>query len=137
MSDCIAYDDDGSVMTYYTINTISPLEFSSQAKQLSLFHLQNIENAEDINVNSMLPILLYDKITGLQTHIMCARPGYNNTIRRQQATMWSEFLNGSEWVSDKYYYLEDSPDPAVIKSKMCFVLGNTDDVLHYLGLEVK
>jgi hypothetical protein len=134
-TDYIAHDDDGSIMTLYTINTISPVEYETEAKELSLFHLVHVESSTDTDVNTMLPLNLYDINTGIRTHVMCARPGYQNTIRNQQATMLAENLNGATWVSDTYFYLEDNPDVNLIKSKMCFVLGDKSQFLNYLGLE--
>ena len=130
----IALDDDGSPMTLYMINTIAPVAHADAARELALFHLQQIEGTRDSDVNQMLPTLLYDVNTNAITHIMCARHGYNNTIRNQQATMLADNLNGNTWVSDTYFYLEDNPDIATVKSKMCFVLGDTAAVLQYLGL---
>lgn len=134
MTECIAHDDDGTVMTLHTINTIAPVEYEHEAKTLALFHLQNVEGASDTDINSMLPMNLYDA-NGVKTHIMCARPGYENTIRNQQATMMADYLNGSNWVSDTYFHLADSPDISLLKSKMCFILGDTVELLKYLELE--
>lgn len=137
MTECIAYDDDSSIMTLYILNTIAPIAYAQQARELALFHLQNVDCTSDTDVNRMLPDLLYDKVTGEQTHIMCSRNAYDNTIRNQQATMTAESLNGSNWVSDTYFYLEDNPDINIIKSKMCFILGDKENTLNYLGLEVR
>lgn len=137
LPECTAIDDDGSLMTLHTINTIAPILFATEARELAFFHLHNVENSFDDESIIMLPVDLFDKFTRLNTHIMYARPGYNNTIRKQQATMWAESLNGVPWISDTYYYLEDKPDPLIIKSKMCFVLGDTDKLLVHLGLTTK
>lgn len=137
MSECIAYDDDGSIMTLYTLNTIAPTHYSNEARALALFHLKNVDNTSDSDVNGMLPDQLYDIDTGEQTHIMCSRPGYDNTIRSQYATMLAENLNGGNFVSDIYFYLSDKPDIDTIKSKMCLVIGDRLELLRYLGLEVK
>lgn len=137
-SECVAFDDDGSLMSLYTINTIAPVLFALPSKELASFHIKYVENSlENLTVEQMLPIELYDKKTGIRTHIMNARPGYENTIRNQQATMWAESLNGVPWISDTFFYLEDKPDPELIKSKMCFVLGDTNKLLSYLGFTPK
>lgn len=136
MTDYIAFDDDGSPMTLYTINTISPIEYEQEAKAISLFHLQSVDCTSDDDIDSMLNIKLYD-INGNLTHIMCSRPGYNNTIRNQIATMTAENLNGKDWVSDIYFFLNDNPDIDTIKTKFCFVLGDYNDLLTYLSLEAR
>lgn len=132
MSETIAIDDDGQVMSLFTLNTICPIQHKDEARAIALFHLNRVEYCSDNDVNKMLPDNLY---TGDNlTHIMCARPSYINGARLQNATMSAEFLNGKEWVSDEFFYLEDNPDKDVIKNKFCFVIGDTQELLNYLGL---
>ena len=137
MTDCIAYDDDGSIMTLRTLNTITPIEKLTESRTIALFHLQNVEMCSDNNVNAMLPEALGPIGIDETTHYMCARPGYDNTIRNQLATMTAEFLNGNTWVSDQAFYLEDNPDIPTILGKFCFIMGDKSAVLSYLGLEIK
>lgn len=132
MSQTIALDDNGEAMTLFTLNTICPIEHKDEARAIALFHLTCVESLSDSDVNKMLPDNLY--IDGNLTHIMCSRPSYINGARLQNATMTAEFLNGKDWVSDTFFYLEDNPDKDLIKSKFCFVIGDTDAVLQYLGL---
>jgi len=136
MDECIAYDDDGSIMTCYTLNTIAPIEYARKARELSLFHLMYVDKTQDRNVEAMLPTKLYNS-KGELTHIMCARPGYNNTVRSQMATVTAENLNGELWVSDTFFYLEDKPDIELVKSRFCLVLGDFQEFITYLGLEAK
>lgn len=137
LNECIAYDDDGSIMTRTTINTLTPIAYVAEARAIALFHLQNVEGSTDSDVNTMLPVALGPIGVDIITHYSCSRPGYDNTIRNQIATMAAEFLNGTLWVSDQYYYIEDIPDVNLIKAKFCFVLGDENEVLAYLGLERK
>ena len=136
MTECIALDDDGSPMSYYTMNTISPIEYADEARAISLFHLQQIDCTGENDVSTMLPTRLYDS-DGNLTHIMCSRPGYDNTVRNQMATMTAESLNGKDWVSDTYFFLADSPNADIIKSKFCLVLGDYEEFLEYLSLEAR
>lgn len=128
---CVAYDDDGSLMNCYTINTIVPLLNVVEGRIIASEHLNGIEGRDE-NTVDMLPIPLYTN--GILTHYFCSRHGHNNTVRNQIATMAAEFLNGKTWVSDTYFYLEDSPNIDFIKTHFCFVLGDETAVLSYLGL---
>jgi len=132
MSETVALDDNGEPMTLFTLNTICPVEHKDEARVIALFHLTRVESLIDNDVNKMLPDSLYTE--GNLTHIMCSRPSYINGARLQNATMAAEFLNGKEWVSDTFFYLEDNPDKELIKSKFCFVIGDTIELLNYLGL---
>lgn len=136
MTECIALDDDGSPMNFYTMNTISPIKYADEARAISLFHLQRVDCTGENDVSTMLPTKLYD-IEGNLTHILCSRPGYDNTVRNQMATMTAESLNGKDWVSDTYFFLNDKPDIEIIKSKFCLVLGDYKEFLEYLSLEAK
>lgn len=132
MSNTIAIDDDGQVMSLFTLNTICPVSHKDEARAIALFHVITIENSTETDVNTMLPDNLYTN--GEITHVMCARPAYINGARLQNATMTAEFLNGKDWISDTFFYLEDNPDKELIKSKFCFIIGDTDSVLQYIGL---
>jgi len=132
MSETVALDDNGEPMVLFTLNTICPVEHKDEARTIALFHLTRVESLIDNDVNKMLPDSLYTE--GNLTHIMCSRPSYINGARLQNATMAAEFLNGKEWVSDTFFYLEDNPDKELIKSKFCFVIGDTAELLNYLGL---
>lgn len=132
--DCVAHDDDGSEMTYQTLFTICPLAYVEQARDIAIFHLNNVEHTGENDPASMLPTILKDSKTGEVTHYCCHRSGYDNTIRNQMATMTACNLNGDTWVSDTVYYIEDKPNVDEIKSKFCLVIGPKYKIAKYLGL---
>lgn len=133
---CIAYDDDGSPMEYYTLFTVCPIRYLSEAREIAIFHLNNVDVTGETDPESMLPTPLYDLQTGEITHYCCHRSGYDNTIRNQWATMAAHNLNGQEWVSDTVYYIDDKPNVDEIKSKFSLVIGPKNKVAKYLGMKL-
>lgn len=132
----VAYDDDGSVMTERIVNTIVPVQFSEEGKEVCLFHMTQIEHGNnELGLDDMLPDSVYDKTTGELTHIMCSRRGYDNTVRLVWSTMQAYSYNGNEWIHDEAFYLEDNPDKELVKSKVGIIIGDKHAVLEYLGLE--
>lgn len=131
----LAWDDNGDLMELMTINLMCPIQYIQEARQISVWHIVNIEECVACKEEETLPVELFYKKN--KSHYLSIILAYNNTARYMNATMTAEFLNGKNWVSDEFFYLEDKPDEELIKSKFCFVIGDTKKLLNYINLKMK
>lgn len=124
-----AHDDNGNEIFIVMINTICPVEYATEAKQIAFTHMTTVESAISDSVDQMLNVNLGPIDSSEITHIFCARLGYTNQVTMEVDTLQSQ---GLAWCGDREYTIADSADE--IRSKFCCVTGDTDEILSHLNL---
>lgn len=127
-----AHDDTGREIFRVRINTICPIEYADEARQIAHYHMTNIEDAVADTVEQMLSTNLGPIGSPTITHAFCARTGYTNQVEMEVETLQNQGLN---WCGGKEYTIADSAEE--IKSKFCCITGDTDEILAYLNLSYK
>lgn len=128
-----AHDMDGNEVFPVIINTICPVQYSVIGKQVSADYFINIEKSfENVTTDKMLNDNLGPIGSDQITHIFCSRFGYTH----QAAMEVQQLIDlGESFMGKKEYTLDDDPDE--IKSLFCCIIGDKDELLSYLGLEIK
>ena len=120
-----AYDDNGNEVFPIIINTICPIEYAEQSKQISADFIVSIFGEAD--VNQMLPELLKPIEGNEATHVFCSRNGLTHELQFQLDWLNNQNKN---WISNQV-----ETDKEVILSKFCTTTGDKQTLLNFLGLE--
>lgn len=115
-----------------TINTICPIAHADQARELCVAHMEQMEEAKGVTLQNVLGINLGPIGVDEVTHIFCSRPGYTYQVDLALESFSKESL---PWGGSRAYSFLS--DPSEIKNLFCIVLGDTEKLLKWLGLEVK
>lgn len=116
-----SYDLEGNEVFPVQIQTIAPIEYANQARQISFEFLQSIGGTD--TAEQMLPVLLRP-IGGIPTHVYCSRDSFTHELNLQLAFL-SE--REEEWISGNL-----ETDPEIIFTKFCTFTGSLSEI----GLEV-
>lgn len=121
-------ENHGVPVTPVTVNTICPINYSDNAKQIALdwtISIHNPDALESLLTQNLRPI----GGSGI-THVFCTRADFSHGLESQ--LNWLSSCN-LDWISGKRYEIGDDPDE--IKSKFCTVVGDKNVLLTFLGLE--
>lgn len=129
MSTVKVFDDFGNEVFWTEINTICPIEYTVEAKQIAYDYFTNIEKIP-VTLESMLSKQLKPIGSDVATHIWCPRGGYTHHLMRQISFMTSHNYG---WIADRVYSLAD--DHSEILNKFVVLTDNKNDILSTLGLE--
>lgn len=126
------YDGNGNEVFPVVINTIAPIQYADEARQIAYYHMISVEGAVDDQLGTMLNTNLGPVGVEEVTHVFCSRNGFTHQLALELNTLSAGDL---DWVSGVEYTVND--DPNVIKSKFCCITGDTQEILQFLGLEIK
>lgn len=120
----------GNVVFPTEINTLCPMQYLEQGKQISYDYFTEIEKIV-VTIDQMFTKFVRPIGTESITHCWCPRIGYTNQLQSQVDRMNSYNL---EWIGNKAYTIED--DHNELLSKFVTITTKADLVLTALQLEV-
>lgn len=126
-----AYDDNGNEIFLTEINTLCPIQYIEQAKQIAYDYFVQIEKSKEVLIEQMFTKFVRPIGTTNATHIWCPRTGYTNQVVMQM--QWVNSFN-LDWIANRVYTLQDSHDE--ILSKFVCLTENSNLILESLNLEV-
>ena len=129
MSNNKVFDDFGNEVFWVNINTICPIKYEAEAKQIAYDYFTIIEKVP-VTYESMLSKKLRPIGSDKETHIWCPRGGYTHHLQRQINFMVSQ---NKKWIADKFYTL--SEDNEFILSKFIVLTDSVEDILKKLSIE--
>jgi len=124
-----AHDDDGNEVFLTEINSLCPIAYATEARQIAFDHLKNIEKCS-VTLEQMLTILLRPIGSIEATHIWCPRTGWTNQLKWQIDEMTALNLG---WIGTRAYTIEDSKSELL--SKFVCLTSPASEILTYLNLE--
>lgn len=123
-----AFDENGNEVFPVIVNTIAPIEYSEQTKQIAYDFLNS--QGSKVTLDMVMPINLKPINGNNATHIFCSRTIYNHELRKQLEFMEAQNL---PWIVGALCFTDDPPEH--IKRYFCTVVGNKNELLTYLNLE--
>lgn len=136
MSEPVRYwdkDENGNPVEVFpvVINSIAPILRATEARVVALDHMHNWEKNTSCTLQQMMPQKLGLKGTIIPTHVFCSRAGFTH-----QVAMLDEHLSQIESLITAGHTFGLNFNPVEVLSKFCVVIGNTQEMLDRLGLEV-
>lgn len=127
MSTVIVTDLQGNPISLTEINSICPVEYAIEARQIAYDYFIEIENCT-VNLSDMFQKFLKPIGSETATHVWCPRVGYSNQLAWQLERMASQDL---AWIKSTVASVTD-PD---CLTKFCVLTDPKNDILTALNLE--
>lgn len=131
MPDYKAYDDNGNEVFLTEINSICPIRYLEQGRQIAYDYFIQKEKCIEVTIEQMFTKFVRPIGSSEATHVWCPRIGYTHQLAMQIETMASYNL---DWIGNRIYTLQDNHEE--ILNKFVCMTDNKDTILQTLGLEV-
>lgn len=124
-----AHDDEGNEVFLTEINSLCPIQYLEQAKQIAYDYFIEVEKSS-ATLDQMFTKFLRPIGKTEATHCWCPRTGYTHQLKMQLDRMTSCNLN---WVGTRAYTIND--DHEELLNKFVCITTEANEILNALNLE--
>lgn len=129
MSTARAFDKDGNEVFLTEINSLCPIKYINEAKQIAYDYFIELEKSS-VQLEQMFTKFVRPVGSQEATHCWCPRVGYTHQLIMQVQRMKEQKL---DWVGTRAYTIKDNKEELL--NKFVCITSTVEEILKELNLE--